>query len=152
MAGVYLAYPRAAVAHPLDGFGALYPRAEGLRSAGTIWSSSLYPARCPAGEVLLTTFVGGDQAPTAVELPDSALLAAVDAEMRAIYGITAAPTFGHVARWPRAIPQLDAFIQPVRAALPGLAAEGVFVLQSNWAAGVGVPDVVAHAVALAAQL
>ena len=144
MAGVYLAYPRAAVAHPLDGFGALYPRAEGLRAAGTIWSSALYPARCPPDQVLLTTFVGGDQAPTAAALPDEALLAAIDAELRALYGITAAPVFGHVARWARAIPQLDAAITPVRAALPALAAQGCYAV-ANWAAGVGMPDVVARA-------
>ena len=151
MAAAYLAYPRAAVAHPLDGFGALYPRRENLRSAGTIWSSSLYPARCPADQVLLTTFVGGDQVPTAADIPDTALLTAVDSELRAIYGITAAPSFGHVARWPRAIPQLDAFIQPVRAALPGLETAGVLAV-ANWAAGVGVPDVVARAAAVAERL
>lgn len=151
MAAVYLAYPRAAVAHPLDGFGALYPRVEGRRAAGTIWSSSLYPARCPAGEVLLTTFVGGDQTPTAADLPDDALISAVDGELRALYGITAAPTLQHVARWPRAIPQLDSFIQPVRAALADLEARGLFAV-ANWAAGVGVPDVVARAVAVAEQL
>ncbi len=151
MAAVYLAYPRAAVQHPLDGFGALYPRVEGRRAAGTIWSSSLYPARCPADEVLLTTFVGGDQAPTAADLPDEALATAIDAELRAIYGVTAAPTFRHVVRWPRAIPQLDAFIQPVRAALPGLEAQGVFAV-ANWAAGVGVPDVIARAAEVAARL
>ncbi|MBC7447024.1 MAG: protoporphyrinogen oxidase [Hymenobacteraceae bacterium] len=151
MAAVYLAYPRAAVQHPLDGFGALYPRVEGQRSAGTIWSSSLYPARCPADEVLLTTFVGGDQAPTAADLPDEALAAAIDAGLRAIYGITAAPTFRHVARWGRAIPQLDECIVPVRAALPGLEAQGCFAV-ANWAAGVGVPDVVARAVAVAQEV
>ncbi len=151
MAAVYLAYPRAAVAHPLDGFGALYPRTEGRRAAGTIWSSSLYPTRCPPDQILLTTFVGGDQTPTAADLPDDALQTAVDAELRTLYGITAAPVFGHVARWPRAIPQLDAAIRPVRTALPGLETAGVFVV-ANWAAGVGVPDVVARAAAVAARL
>lgn len=151
MAAVYLAYPRAAVAHPLDGFGALYPRAEGRRAAGTIWSSSLYPARCPPTEVLLTTFVGGDQAPTAADLPDDELTAAIDAELRALYGISAVPTFRHVARWARAIPQLDAHIRPVRAALPALEAAGVFAV-ANWAAGVGVPDVVVRARKVAERL
>ncbi len=151
MAGVFLAYPRAAVRHALNGFGALYPRAEGRRAAGTIWSSALYPDRCPPDEVLLTTFVGGDQAPTAADLPDDALAAAIDTELRALYGISAAPTFQYVARWARAIPQLDAAIRPVRNALPALAPQGVLAV-ANWAAGVGVPDVVARAQRVAAEL
>ncbi len=151
MVATYLAYPRAAVAHPLDGFGALYPRAEGRLTAGTIWSSSIYPARCPAEQVLLTSFVGGDQNPGATEQPDDVLLAAVDAELREIYGISAPPVFRHVVRWPRAIPQFDAAIQPVRAALPALEAQGVWAV-GNWAAGAGVPDVVARAVEVANRL
>jgi protoporphyrinogen/coproporphyrinogen III oxidase len=151
MAATYLAYPRAAVGQPLDGFGALYPRAEGKLTAGSIWSSSIYPARCPADQVLITSFVGGDQSPTAADQPDETLLTAVDAELRALYGISAPPVFRHLARWPRAIPQLDAAIQPVRAALPALEAQGVWAV-ANWAAGVGVPDVVARAVEIANRL
>ncbi|MEJ7666860.1 MAG: hypothetical protein WKG07_48850 [Hymenobacter sp.] len=55
---VYSAYDRAAVGHPLAGFGALNPRVEGTYSAGSIWTSSLFPDRVPAGQVLFTSFVG----------------------------------------------------------------------------------------------
>ncbi len=151
MAVVHLAYPRAAVPHPLNGFGALHPARENTLTAGTIWTSSLFPDRCPPTEVLLTTFVGGTQFPDAPNQPDDVLRALVDAELRRLYGITAAPTFGRVFRWPRAIPQLDAALAPVRAALPVLATEGLHVA-ANWASGVGVPDVVAGARQIAERL
>lgn len=144
MAAVQLAYPRAAVAHPLNGFGALYPRREGLLVAGSIWVSSLYPTRCPADQVLLTSFVGGVQNPAGPDRPDDALVAAVDTELRRLYGITAAPVFQNLLRWSRAIPQPDAQIRPARAALPALQQQGLWAV-ANWAAGVGVPDVVARA-------
>lgn len=144
MAAVQLAYPRAAVAHPLDGFGALYPRREGTLMAGSIWVSSLYPERCPPDQVLLTSFVGGVQNPAGPDRSDRDLIGTVDAELRRLYGITAPPVFEHLLRWSRAIPQPDARIRPARAALPDLQRQGLWAV-ANWAAGVGVPDVVARA-------
>ena len=151
MALVYSAYDRAAVTHPLAGFGALHPRAEGTYSAGAVWTGSLFPDRVPAGQVLFTSFVGGAQfAATAAE-PEAAQLAAVDAELRQLYGISAAPRWQGRYYWPRSIPQFDKHLAAARAAVAPLAAQGV-VAVANWAAGVSVPDCVRHARTTARQL
>ncbi len=144
MAVVYSAYDRAAVAHPLQGFGALHPKAEGAYAAGSLWTSSLYPGRVPAGQVLLTTFVGGAQYEAAACQPEAAQLAAVHAELARFYGITGAPRWQGRYFWARSIPQFDAAIGPARASVDALRADNI-VAVANWQAGVGVPDVVRHA-------
>ena len=141
---VYSAYDRAAVAHPLAGFGALNPQAEGTYAAGAIWTSSIFPDRAPAGQLLFTSFVGGTQFARQAQEPAAAQLAAVDAELRQLYGIGAAPRWQGRYHWPRSIPQFDAHLAAARAAVAPLAAQGI-VAVANWAAGVSVPDCVKHA-------
>ncbi|HET7033598.1 MAG TPA: protoporphyrinogen oxidase, partial [Casimicrobiaceae bacterium] len=60
---VATAYPRVGVADPLAGFGFLVPRKENRRILGSLFSSSMFENRAPAGTVLLTTFVGGRRRP-----------------------------------------------------------------------------------------
>ena len=151
MAVVYSAYDRAAVAHPLQGFGALHPKAEDAYAAGSLWTSSLYPGRVPAGQVLLTTFVGGAQYEAAARQPEAAQLAAVHAELARFYGIAGAPRWQGRYFWARSIPQFDAAIGPARASVDALRAANI-VAVANWQAGVGVPDVVRHARATARAL
>ncbi len=144
MAVVYSAYDRTAVAHPLRGFGALHPRAENAYAAGSLWTSSLYPGRVPAGQVLFTTFVGGTQYEAAARQPEAAQLAAVHAELARFYGIAGGPRWQGRYYWERSIPQFDAAIGPARASVDALGAANI-VAVANWQAGVGVPDVVRHA-------
>lgn len=59
MAVVHVAYPTSDFKKPLDGFGALIPREEGLRTLGCIWTSCLFPNRAPEGMTLLSCFMGG---------------------------------------------------------------------------------------------
>ncbi|MFD1470746.1 protoporphyrinogen oxidase [Hymenobacter caeli] len=151
MSVVYSAYDRAAVAHPLEGFGALHPKAEAAYAAGSLWTSSLYPDRVPAGQVLFTTFVGGTQYAAAAAQPEAAQLAAVHAELARFYGIAGGPIWQGRYYWPRSIPQFDAAIGPARASVEALRADGI-VAVANWQAGVGVPDVVRHARATANEL
>jgi len=148
---VYSAYDRAAVAHPLAGFGALNPQVEGTYSAGAIWTSSLFPDRVPAGQVLFTSFVGGAQFARQAQEPAASQLAAVDAELRRLYGISAAPRWQHRYYWPRSIPQFDAHLAAARAAVAPLRAENI-VAVANWQAGVSVPDCVRYARQLASDL
>ncbi len=144
MSAVYSAYDRAAVAHPLNGFGALHPQVEGAYAAGSVWTSSIYPQRVPTGQVLFTTFVGGAQYEAAARQPEAAQKAAVHAELSRFYGITGAPRWQGRYAWPRSIPQFDAHIVGAHAAADALATDNILAV-ANWRAGVSVPDCVRYA-------
>ena len=141
---VYSAYDRTQVTHPLVGFGALNPRVEGTYSAGSIWTSSLFPDRVPAGQVLFTSFVGGAQFAPQAQEPEATQLAAVHAELSRFYGIEGTPLWQGRYYWPRSIPQFDQHLAAARAAVAPLAAQGI-VAVANWQAGVSVPDCVKYA-------
>ena len=144
MSVVFSAYDRAAVAHPLNGFGALHPKVEATYAAGSIWTSSIYPQRVPAGQVLFTTFVGGVQHESAAAQSEEAQKAAVHTELARLYGISAGPRWQGAYAWPRSIPQYDEHIVGAHAAAAALAADNI-VAVANWRAGVSVPDCIRHA-------
>ncbi|MEX2016590.1 MAG: protoporphyrinogen oxidase [Candidatus Hydrogenedentales bacterium] len=138
-----LAYPRARVKHPLDGFGYLVPPGEGGRVIGCIWTHSVFPHSAPEDYVFLRAMIGGARDPDAVNLSEAALLDEVRREIEPLLGIDGAPTYVKVYRHKDAIPQytldhgrvLDAVEQAERAH-PGLAFAG----NGYW--GVGLIDAV----------
>jgi oxygen-dependent protoporphyrinogen oxidase len=107
VASLYLGYRRDAVAHPLDGFGALVPRAEGRSILGLLFSSSLFPGRAPEGHVGLTVFAGGALQPATARLPQAELLGRVRADLKDLVGATGEPAFVRHVLWERAIPQYN---------------------------------------------
>ncbi|WP_035566009.1 protoporphyrinogen oxidase [Hymenobacter sp. IS2118] len=151
MSVVFSAYDRAAVTHPLNGFGALHPKVEGTYAAGSIWTSAIYPQRVPAGQVLFTTFVGGSQYEAAASQPQGTQQAAVHAELSRFYGISGTPRWQGRYFWPRSIPQFDARIVGAHAAAAALETENI-VAVANWRAGVSVPDCIRRARQVAATL
>ncbi|UOQ71864.1 protoporphyrinogen oxidase [Hymenobacter cellulosilyticus] len=152
MTAVYTAYRRADVTHPLDGFGALHPKVEQPYAAGSIWTSSIYPNRVPDGHVLFTTFVGGTQYEAQARQPAEQQLQQVHAELSRFYAIRAVqPLWQYRYSWERAIPQFDHRIVAAHAAADALVAEGIHST-ANWRAGVGVPDCIRHARALAEKI
>jgi len=127
VAVVSLGYRRQDVGHSLEGFGFLVPRSSGLRVLGSVWNSSLFPERAPAGHVLLTSFVGGATDPGAAKLSSDELAALAHREVAPILQIRAAPVFSHVQVYRRALPQYNLghgerliAIERLCAALPGL--------------------------------
>lgn len=101
-------WPRAQVEHALDGFGYLVPSARGLRHLGTLFSSSIVPARCPADVVVLRTLLGGARDPEVAHLDDEALVALVVAEVGPVLGLGGErPLRHHIARWHGALPRYD---------------------------------------------
>jgi len=105
VASVFLGYRREDVAHPLDGFGLLTPAVEQRRILGTLFSSTLFPGRAPAGHVALTTFVGGTRQPELGRAGDRELLDTVQGELTALLGVRGQPVIARVQHWPRAIAQ-----------------------------------------------
>lgn len=139
-----LGFRREDVAHPLDGFGVLCPSAERRAILGTLFSSTLFPGRAPAGHVLLTTFVGGVRDPDAVHLPAEWVRARVLGELRVLLGVAGAPVFEHLAVWPHAIPQPEVGHGERVRAMESLERRnpGLF-LAGSWRAGVSVGDTLA---------
>ncbi len=145
MTAVHSAYKRADVRHPLNGFGGLNPAKEGRFCAGHIWSSSTFDFRCPADEVLFTTFVGGKQGertgqPNNADQPDAVIFERVHAELAASFGISApAPVWRKLTRWERAIPQYDASLATAKPLIASLEPDNLFVC-ANWYGGVSLSD------------
>jgi len=107
VASVVLGFRREDVAHPCAGFGMLIPRIEGFNILGTIFSSSLFPNRAPAGHCLLTSYAGGERSPELASLPTKELVKLVIGDLRELLGIRAEPVFQNVTLYPRAIPQYN---------------------------------------------
>ncbi len=104
---VALGYAQPAASEFPKGFGVLISRGEGFRMLGNLWETYIYPRRSPDGSVLVRAIYGGAVDESVGALDQDVLLALARAEMRTMYGITEAPVFCHVERWPRAIPQYE---------------------------------------------
>jgi oxygen-dependent protoporphyrinogen oxidase len=105
LAVVSTAYRLGDLRSPLDGFGFLVPRREGLRILGSIWVSSIFPPHAPGGFGFLRTMIGGAHDPDAVGLPDEGLLAITASDLERTMGLRATPVFTRIHRQPKGIPQ-----------------------------------------------
>ena len=95
------------IAEKLDGFGYLVPRSEKVRTLGTVWNSSLFAGRAPAGAVAITSFIGGATDPKIVECSDDEILAIVQDENARILQISGSPVASTVWKYPKALPQYN---------------------------------------------
>ncbi|MGB7767794.1 MAG: protoporphyrinogen oxidase [Verrucomicrobiia bacterium] len=107
VASVVLGFRREDLAHPGEGFGLLIPKIEGFRILGTIFSSSLFPNRAPAGHVTLTSYVGGERQPELALRPADELVALACEDLRVLLGVKGRPVFQHTMLYPGAIPQYN---------------------------------------------
>jgi oxygen-dependent protoporphyrinogen oxidase len=105
VASVVLGFRREDVAHPLDGFGVLVPEVEKLNILGSLFSSSLFPNRAPAGHVTLTSYLGGARNPKLAEGDSESLVELVMGDLRKLLGVSGQPVFRHCFSYPKAIPQ-----------------------------------------------
>ncbi|HSF07073.1 MAG TPA: protoporphyrinogen oxidase [Methylomirabilota bacterium] len=142
-ATVSLGYQRAAIRHPLDGFGFVVPRVEGQALLACTFSSVKYPGRAPDGHVLLRCFLGGALNAGILERDDDELVRLAGQELAAALGLVGEPILIRVARHPAAMPQyvighlrtLEAIDQRLQAA-PGL------YLAGSAYRGIGIADCV----------
>jgi oxygen-dependent protoporphyrinogen oxidase len=127
------AYARRQVRHPLNGFGFMVPRREGLHTVSTFWNSSLFPAHAPQGTVLMTSFVRSGAGGLMLASYD-VFAEAVEAENAKLLGISGAPIERTVWRYPRALPQYNVGharrvreIREVLGEFPGLCLAGNYL-------------------------
>ena len=142
-ATVTLAYRRAAIRHPLDGFGFVVPHAEERPIIAGTFSSVKYPGRAPEGHVLLRVFLGGALREAVREQDDERLAEIAREQLRDLLGVGEAPLWTRVARYRKAMPQYHVGhlvrVETIELALarhPGLALAG------GAYRGVGIADCV----------
>ena len=141
------------IAHPLDGFGFLIPRTEGLRTLGSIWTSSIFAGRAPEGHVQFRTMLGGAGDLSAIDLSDAELWATVQKEIGPLLGIRGGPAFLRIYRWPEGIPQFTLGHRERRRRIEELAARHQrLYLVGNAYYGVGLNDCVKMARAVADRI
>jgi oxygen-dependent protoporphyrinogen oxidase len=85
----------------------LIPKIEGFKILGTIFSSSLFPNRAPAGHLTLTSYIGGQRYPELALLPEEKLVALTCEDLRVLLGVSGKPVFQHCVLYPKAIPQYN---------------------------------------------
>jgi protoporphyrinogen/coproporphyrinogen III oxidase len=152
-ATVNLAFRRADIPHPLDGFGFVVPHVERRKVIACSFSSVKFAGRAPDGHALLRAFVGGALQPETFGLEDDAMITAALEDLRELLGVTAPPIFAQVSRWPKSMAQYTvghlARMKRVRARLeqfPSLRLAG------NAYTGAGLPDCIREGRAAAQQL
>ncbi len=141
-ATVSLAFNRAEIEHPLDGFGFVVPKSEDCKLMACTWVSTKFSGRAPDDQVLLRVFVGGYKREELVDLSDDELVALVRGELRRLMGITAEPTRAEIYHWRKSnaqydvghIERVDRIEQLAAEALPGMHFTG------SAFKGVGIPD------------
>lgn len=151
-ATVALGYRTSQVRHPLLGSGFVVPRVERSPLLAATWVTSKWPARAPAGHVLLRAFLGGGRDPHRLDRSDEELVEAARTELADLLGIDDAPVLARLFRWTRQSPQHEVghqqrlvHIDQRLASLPGL-----FLGGSGFRA-IGIPDCVADAREIAAR-
>jgi len=102
---VALAYSLADIPRPLDGYGYLVTKPEGLATLGVVWESSLFPARAPEGMALLRVVLGGARRPGLADMSTEAVGSIARDELRHVMRVTADPVHVWSFRWPGAIAQ-----------------------------------------------
>lgn len=141
VASVVLGFRREDVAHPCEGFGMLIPKIEGFKILGTIFSSSLFPNRAPAGHLTLTSYVGGERYPELASLPPEQLVELTCDDLRRLLGVRGKPVFSHRVFYSKAIPQYNVgygrfkdLMNKIETNMPG------FFLAGHYRDGVSLSD------------
>ncbi|KAK9831551.1 hypothetical protein WJX84_011253 [Apatococcus fuscideae] len=164
VAAVAVSYPLSAIredrkdaAGKLPGFGQLHPRSQGITTLGTIYSSSLFPGRCPEGQQLLLNYFGGTTNRKVQDMSPEDVVAQVDKDLKQMLLKADAPA-PHVVGyrlWPKAIPQFNVgHLELVQGAQDDLKSAGfpeVF-LGGNYMAGVALGKCVEYGYTEAARL
>ncbi|WP_164007684.1 protoporphyrinogen oxidase [Pyxidicoccus trucidator] len=136
-----------------DGFGFLVPSGEKRRLLGAIHASTTFPFRVEGGRVLYTCMVGGARQPELVKLDEAELVKLAHEELKALAGVTAAPSFTEVIRWPRGIPQYNVgHLERVSALDAALQRWPGLHLTGNAYKGVGLNDCIRNGAHLAEAL
>jgi protoporphyrinogen/coproporphyrinogen III oxidase len=141
---IYLAYPNDQIAHPMDGFGAVTPIAEGRNFNALTWVTSKFQGRAPREHSLIRLFFGGARSPHMMELDDAEIEGAARQELHDLMGLDATPRFHRVFRWWHAQPQYDVGHLERMAKIERSLPPNIHLAGTAYH-GVGIPDCVQQA-------
>jgi protoporphyrinogen/coproporphyrinogen III oxidase len=147
---VSLAFCERDFPRPVAGYGYVVPRVEGSDVVGCTVASNKWPGRAPEGKALFRVYLRAHDGGDITAIPDNRMVDAARRELKATYGIAAAPVLVRVGRWPVAVPQYTlghvGRVAHIRGRLA--AHRGLFVAGAAYA-GVGIPDCIASGEAAA---
>jgi oxygen-dependent protoporphyrinogen oxidase len=148
-----LGFKRSDVIHSLGGFGMLIPKKENFHLLGTLFSSSLFPGRAPAGHVLLSSYIGGARSPELASLGEGELVEIALKDLFTLLGVRGSPTFIHRTYFPKAIPQYTLGYGKYKALLDSfeLKAPGIF-FAGNFRNGISLSDCITAGYEIADRL
>ncbi len=140
-ATINFAYPRAAIKHPLNGFGFVVPYIEKRSLIACTFSNVKFNQRAPDDHVLLRAFAGGALQPEVFALDESELVTRIEADLRELLNIDRSPLFTEVAKWEQSMPQYEVgHLDRVRSIENELAGLSGLTLAGNAYRGAGIPD------------
>jgi oxygen-dependent protoporphyrinogen oxidase len=141
-----LAYRRADITHPLDGFGFVVPFVEHRTLLACTFSSVKFAGRAPEGHVLLRLFVGGALQPEMYALDDAEMLCRVRRDLSELIGATGEPLFATIERWTDSMPQYHlGHLDRIRRISERLTILPTLHLLGNSYEGAGIPDCIRQA-------
>jgi oxygen-dependent protoporphyrinogen oxidase len=150
---VHLGYPVSALPRPVDAYGFFVPPSEPLRVLGGIFPSQFFSGRSPDGFHLFSVRTGGARHPEALTMPDDELVALADRELRGLLGLTAGPSFVHIVRHERALPQYTlGHMARVAVLEQGEREHAGLFFHGNAYHNAGVPELVSRSFKLAARV
>jgi oxygen-dependent protoporphyrinogen oxidase len=132
----------------LPGFGLLNPQSEGIRTLGSLWTSSLFPHRCPSEYNILLNYIGGSRDPAIGTMSNEDIVSAVNDDLHKTLlnpSNTVPPIVLGVKLWPSAIPQYElghATIMNELQVLENNNVDGGIWVCGNYRTGVAFPDCV----------
>uniref|UniRef100_A0A1J3J5Y6 Protoporphyrinogen oxidase n=1 Tax=Noccaea caerulescens TaxID=107243 RepID=A0A1J3J5Y6_NOCCA len=108
------------VKRPLEGFGVLIPSKEqqhGFKTLGTLFSSMMFPDRCPKDLHLYTTFIGGSRNQELAKASTDDLKQVVTSDLQRLLGVEGEPEFVNHFYWSKAFPLYDSSYDSVMEAI-----------------------------------
>ena len=141
---INLAFRRADVGHPLNGFGFLVPHNEPeFPLMGVLWADSAFPHHAPADQRLLRVFIGGTRSPRATSWSDGELVSTALDALRELLQINGEPTLIDVCRYPAALPQFyTGHVEKITRLREKVATVPGLYLAGNYLDGVSINDCV----------
>lgn len=141
-ATVSFLYEKKGFPHPLDGFGFLAPKSEGLTVSAATFTSTKFQGRAPEGKVLVRCFLGGAGREESAELADAEVERLAREDLVRLLGLgSVRPVLSQTTRWLKANPQYtvghELRLQRIASCLKGHL--GLILCGCSYK-GVGLPD------------